>query len=159
MRDHTSLLAWQAAHGVAVESLALCRDHWKPWASAAFGQLQRAALSVQLNIAEGYASGSSPRQQFHYGIAYSSAVETGDILRVLDKVKLVGPQRLAKLRAENVQCQRLLRGLVRRVPTREFASASKHESPCKQEQEPSDRCQIPGESEAGGGQDIQAPGK
>ncbi len=34
------------------------RSHWKPHASALFDQLQRAALSVQCNIAEGYALGS-----------------------------------------------------------------------------------------------------
>jgi four helix bundle protein len=49
---------------------------------SAFAQLQRASLSVQLNIAEGYAFGDSPSFTRHLAIAYGSAVETGELLEV-----------------------------------------------------------------------------
>ena len=52
MRDHTSLHAWQEAHAASVGGIRLCRSSWKPYASALFNQLQRASLSVHLNIAE-----------------------------------------------------------------------------------------------------------
>ena len=50
-------------------------------------QLRRAALSVQLNIAEGFASGRSPRCRQHLRIAYGSAVETTDVLDLLIELK------------------------------------------------------------------------
>jgi len=47
-------------------------------ASALFAQLQRASLSVELNIAEGYSFGPSRTYTRHFGVAYGSAVEGGD---------------------------------------------------------------------------------
>ena len=52
MRDHKSLLAWQEARKVVQAVFEGSRTCWKPYAAAVFAQLQRACLSVQLNIAE-----------------------------------------------------------------------------------------------------------
>src|SRR3990170_7365272 len=82
MRDHTSLRAWQEAHAVTVQVIRLCQTSWKPYAAALFSQLQRSSLSVQLNIAEGYTFGDSPTFTKHLGIAYGSAVETVELLRL-----------------------------------------------------------------------------
>ena len=56
---------------------------WKPQFAAIFGQLQRSSLSVQINIAEGYAFADSPRFCNHLRIAYASAIETGDLLELM----------------------------------------------------------------------------
>jgi len=50
MRDHKSLLAWVEARTVATAVLWLTRTYWTPHATELFRQLQRAALSIQLNI-------------------------------------------------------------------------------------------------------------
>ena len=83
MRDHTSLRAWQEARKISIEVIRLAHSSWKPYAAALFSQLQRASLSIQLNIAEGYTYGDSPTFTKHLGIAYGSAVETGELLRLL----------------------------------------------------------------------------
>src|SRR5687767_696748 len=82
MRDHRSLHAWQEARSVVLGTLEVARSSWKPYASALFSQLQRASLSVQLNIAEGYAYADSPSFTRHLAIAYGSAVETGELLEI-----------------------------------------------------------------------------
>jgi len=82
VRDHRSLHAWQEARGVVLGVISLAYTEWKPYAAAVFSQLQRASLSVQLNIAEGYAFGDSPTFRRHLSIAYGSAVETGELLEV-----------------------------------------------------------------------------
>jgi len=82
VRDHTSLRAWQEAHAVTVGVIQLARTAWQPYAGALFSQLQRSSLSVQLNIAEGYTFGNSPTFTRHIGIAYGSAVETAELLRL-----------------------------------------------------------------------------
>jgi four helix bundle protein len=69
MRDHRSLEAWQEARLVVLGTIQLSRDSWRPDAAALFGQLQRASLSVQLNIAEGYAYANSPSFTRHLAIA------------------------------------------------------------------------------------------
>ena len=82
MRGHTSLEAWKEAHAVSLGVLELSRTSWKPHAAALFSQLQRASLSAELNIAEGYTFGRSPSFTRHLGIAFGSAVETTELLRL-----------------------------------------------------------------------------
>jgi four helix bundle protein len=82
VRDHKSLKAWQEASLVARGVIDLSRVHWKPYGAPVIGQLQRASLSVQLNIAEGFAYGDSPTYTRFLGIAYGSAVETIELLEL-----------------------------------------------------------------------------
>ena len=118
MRDHTSLHAWQEARSTALSVLKVCRDHWVPYGSALFSQLQRAAVSVQLNIAEGYTFGSSPNFTRHLGIAYGSAVETAEILGLLIDAGIVRPECCTQAVTANTRCQRLLLGMLKqRRPT------------------------------------------
>jgi four helix bundle protein len=80
----------------------LARTSWKPYASALFAQLQRASLSVQLNIAEGYSFGESPSFRRYLSIAYGSAVETGELNHLLNR---------------NRRSQRLILGMLKRRKT------------------------------------------
>src|SRR5882724_11064456 len=113
MRDHRSLKAWQEAHAVALSVIGLARTAWKPYASALFFQLQRASLSVQLNISEGYTFGDSPTFTRHLGIAYGSAVETAELLRLLREAGILDPDSVADAEKRNAQCQRLIMGLLK----------------------------------------------
>ncbi len=80
MRDHRSLVAWQVARALVGHVMAITRDYYQPRLASVFSQLQRASLSVQLNIAEGYARQSSRSFRHHLTIAYGSAVETAELL-------------------------------------------------------------------------------
>jgi len=95
----------------------LARSRWKPYASALFSQLQRASLSVQLNIAEGYAFGESPTYTQHLKIAYGSAVETGELLEIALDTNVVPADKATVLLTRNRRSQRLLLGLLRRGGT------------------------------------------
>jgi four helix bundle protein len=114
MRDHKSLHAWQEARGVVLGVIELARTAWKPYAAALFSQLQRASLSVQLNIAEGYAYGASRTFTRHLNIAYGSAVETGELLEIALDVKILTPEIAKYLIQRNRRCQRLLLGMLKR---------------------------------------------
>jgi four helix bundle protein len=113
MRDHRSLEAWQEARVVTTAAFLAARSHWKPYASALFDQLQRAALSVQSNIAEGYALGSR-RFVYHLTVAYGSAVVTTDLLETgLQEGLLPGDVAVEAIRRSK-RCQALLMGLIKR---------------------------------------------
>ena len=114
MLSHTSLEAWKVARQVSCGCFLLARDHWKPWAAALFGQLQRSALSVQLNIAEGWSFNRSPTYTRHLGIAYGSSIETGELLGVARSIEAVPPEALTSLIKDNRRSQRLLVGLLKR---------------------------------------------
>lgn len=90
---------------------------WKPYTSAIFSQLQRASLSVQLNIAEGYAFGASSTYKRHLRIAYGSAVETGELLEIALTANIVPLGKATVLLTRNRRNQRLLLGLLRRKGT------------------------------------------
>jgi four helix bundle protein len=115
MRDHRSLHAWQESRAVVLGIIELARSSWKPYASALFSQLQRASLSVQLNIAEGYAYGRSRSFTRHMTIAYGSAVETGELLEIALDANIVASDVGTNLLHRNRRSQRLLLGLLRRL--------------------------------------------
>jgi four helix bundle protein len=113
MQDHRSLQAWQEARAVVLGTIELARTSWKPYAAALFSQLQRASLSVQLNIAEGYAYADSPSFTRHLTIAYGSAVETGELLQIALDAEIVSLSVGKQLLARNERSQRLLLGLLK----------------------------------------------
>ena len=90
------------------------RTGWRPYAAAVFSQLQRASLSVQLNIAEGYALMSPGRFRYHLRIAYASAVETHELLEILSRNNLLPNELCIDAIARCSRSQRLLMGLIKR---------------------------------------------
>lgn len=114
MQNHRSLLAWKEANAVVHRVLVLSQVSWKPWATAVFGQLQRASLSVQLNISEGYAQRGSRNHVWHLRVAYASAVETGDLLHVLLEAGIATADTMGDAIERNVTTQKLLWGLIRK---------------------------------------------
>jgi four helix bundle protein len=80
-----------------------------------YPKLQRAALSVQLNIAEGYALRTSKRFRNHLDIAYGSAVETAELLELCGDLDLLSTEILASTLGRCRHCQQLLRGLIKHL--------------------------------------------
>ncbi len=119
MTDHKSLEAWKEAHAVTLGVTRASRDHWKPWASAMFSQINRASLSVQLNIAEGWSFGPSPTSTRHFSIAYGSAKETADLLDLIAEVGVLPDMEIEEIRSHSARCIRLLVGLLKKRRPRE----------------------------------------
>ena len=114
MRNHRSLLAWQRARSLTKAVIQLSTVAWKPQFAAIFTQLQRSSLSIQLNIAEGYAFTDSPTLRKHLRIAYGSAIESDDLLELMaendhfEKAEVTVALELCR------EAQRLLFGLMKR---------------------------------------------
>ena len=115
MRDHKSLKAWIEAHRVVNAVFDFCEASWRPQARAAFDQLQRSALSVQLNIAEGYARSHQKQFLYHLEVAYGSAVETTELIELLKLRGLLPDQPALAAIVSSRQCQQLLLGLIKRL--------------------------------------------
>ena len=99
---------------MTVEVIRLSKSSWKPYAAALFNQLQRSSLSVQLNIAEGYTFGDSPTFTRHLGIAYGSAVETGELLRLLLETDVLEEEIVKPLLERTQETEHILLGLLKR---------------------------------------------
>ncbi len=92
----------------------LARTCWKPYAAALISQLQRSALSVELNIAEGYSFGNTRNFTRHLGIAYGSAVETAELLRIGMEARVLPVSQAALLLNHADSTRFLLLGLLKR---------------------------------------------
>ncbi|HKU61169.1 MAG TPA: four helix bundle protein, partial [Gemmatimonadales bacterium] len=114
VRDHKSMEAWQEANKVVREVLTLSRVHWKPHGGAIINQLQRASLSVQLNIAEGYAYGDSATYTKFLGIAYGSAVETLELLELAGGAGIFPKEPTTSLMRHAQSSRNLLLALLKR---------------------------------------------
>jgi four helix bundle protein len=68
---------------------------------------------VQLNIAEGYAFGSSKRFRNHLDIAYASSVETAELLELAEELGLSPEGALTESVKRCQRCQGLLLGLIK----------------------------------------------
>jgi hypothetical protein len=55
MTGPEALEAWQVADHLARRLFKISTAAWQPWSGPAWDQARRAALSVSLNIVEGYA--------------------------------------------------------------------------------------------------------
>jgi four helix bundle protein len=129
MQSHKSLIAWKEAKAVTIGVLRMSRTSWKPQFAAIFGQLQRSSVSVQLNIAEGYGFGPSPRMRNHLRIAYASAVETADLLELLAESDLFEAEKANALLARCMRTQKLLTGLLRRYGWVNYSRPSQDANP------------------------------
>jgi four helix bundle protein len=114
MRDHKSLIAWQRARRVVDAVVRASQHHWTPSAGAIISQLQRSALSTQLNIAEGYARNSQRQFRFHLNVAYGSAVETIELLELLQDHALLPQDLVQRALTDAIDTRGLLLGLLRR---------------------------------------------
>jgi four helix bundle protein len=131
MRDHTSLIAWQEARAVSLAAIELSRTFWRTSVGHVFSQLLRASLSVQVNIAEGYAFTETPSFQRHLRIAYGSAVESADLLCMLIESKSVTHTAVEPVLARCRRSQQLLMGLMRRGKGRSSSAELEERSAAK----------------------------
>jgi four helix bundle protein len=82
MYAYQRLEAWKQAHSALMLTLRATDSAYHPRSRALFDQLKRAAISVEANIAEGYALGTVPLYKRHIRIALGSAAESECLVRV-----------------------------------------------------------------------------
>lgn len=75
MRKYRSLDAWKRARETSLLVLRVTDDAYYPRALPLFTQLRRAAVSVEANLVEGYALGTTSQFRRHLRIAIGSAAE------------------------------------------------------------------------------------
>ena len=114
MRKYRSLVAWQRARELSLLALR-ATEAAKHRRSIVLDQLARAALSVELNIVEGYALGTRAQFRRHLRIAVGSAAEAEcaiDIARILEWLPADVTGQLDRLVDETLAC---LHGLLRHL--------------------------------------------
>ena len=86
--------------------------------AAAKDQLDRAATSIPLNIAEGNGKFSAKDRARFFEIARGSALECAACLDVLVARKLVGPEQIIPAKEQLVRIVNMLMGMLKRFSSR-----------------------------------------
>ena len=112
------LEAWREAKGLAVEIYSLGRE--KPLATD-FGlrdQIQRAAVSIMSNVAEGYERMHVPEKRQFYNVARASCGELRSQLHLLREVGFISDPQFELLVEHSNRVGRLTSGLLRSLDRR-----------------------------------------
>jgi four helix bundle protein len=111
--SYKSLRAWQSAHELCIGTLEAVDDSYQPRAQAVFMQLRRAVVSVEANIVEGYALGTTALFRRHLRIALGSAAEAECLLRIAGERGYLSEESTNSLQILMDRSIRSLFGLIR----------------------------------------------
>ena len=116
MHDFRRLHVWQLSRELAVSLDAVSRRFPKSDRGVVAGQLRRAALSIPSNIAEGCGKSSRKETLRFLQIASGSAHETENHLVIAADLGYISTSVLTELGGQLTSVQRMLAGLMRRIP-------------------------------------------
>lgn len=117
-QNFRSLKVWQLGMQLAEEIYHLSRQFPKHETYGLGSQMQRAAVSVPANIAEGHAIGSTKDFARFLGIAQGSLAELETHLMLAERIKYANPVEITRILNQCTEEARMLRSLRSRVRTR-----------------------------------------
>ncbi len=115
MNKYRSLVAWQRAREITILVMRSTDAAFHPRATVLFDQLRRAALSIELNIVEGYALATRPQFIRHLRISIGSAAEAQCASEIVAELKYLGKEIIDKLNRLLDEVLGCLFGLLRRL--------------------------------------------
>ena len=116
MHDFRRLQVWQQSRELAVELDAIVRKFPRSDGGVVGGQLHRAALSIPANIAEGCGKSSRKETLRFLQIGCGSATETENHVLLAGDLKYIEPRECENLLGKVKSIQRMLKGLMAKLP-------------------------------------------
>jgi four helix bundle protein len=113
IRSYRELEVWQKAMDLVVDCYNIANQFPKSEAYGLTSQLQRAAVSVPANIAEG--QGRSHTKEFlnHLSMSYGSLMELETHLQIATRLGYIDDSSLKALLEKSAEIGRMLNGLIR----------------------------------------------
>ena len=112
------LIAWQVSHKLAVEIYKATENFPKHQQFGLTNQLQRAAVSVASNIAEGFARKSSNDQAHFLYMALGSVNEIQSQLLIAKDLGYITKSDFKTLDQNSIQASKLVNGLIKSCKNR-----------------------------------------
>jgi four helix bundle protein len=111
IKSFTDLIAWQKSHILVLEVVKACKSlHSYDFVRM---QIERAALSITSNIAEGFGRQSTKDKKHFYVMARGSAYEVQNQLLVLRDTSQITKKDFENLEGHSLESIKLLHGLIR----------------------------------------------
>jgi four helix bundle protein len=118
IRSHRDLRVWQRAIDVVEHSYRLTDRFPRREVYGLSSQLQRAAVSIPANIAEGHGRKSTGAYLHHLSIAYGSLSELETHIEIAQRLKYVDWNDLEDLPGILEETRRMLAALIRSLESR-----------------------------------------
>jgi four helix bundle protein len=118
MNSYRELKVWQLGMQLAKDVYLLTQQFPKHEIYGLSSQVQRAAVSIPANLAEGHAKDSTKEFLRHISIAQGSLAETETHLLLAESLNYVKPDSVASILDKCSEERRMLSGLRRRLKTR-----------------------------------------
>ncbi len=109
--SYRDLLVWQRAMDLAIECYELTKRFPRSETYGLISQLQRAAVSVPSNIAEGRARQHSGESLHHISIAYGSLAEVETLTLMAARLKYISDSQAEEVLQKTAEIGRMLNGL------------------------------------------------
>jgi four helix bundle protein len=110
-KGYQDLEVWQKAMDLVVMCYEATRDFPKSEVYGLASQLQRAAVSIPANIAEGRERKHSKEFVQHLSIAYSSLAELETHIQIAQRLGYIGPDKTKPLLEITAEIGRMVNGL------------------------------------------------
>jgi four helix bundle protein len=112
IRVFTDLVTWKEAHVLALFTYSLTKKFPKSEAFGLITQMQRAAVSITSNIAEGFGRRTFKDKCHFYYLSRGSLTELHNQLILSKDLSYISPNEYSKATELVEKCSRLLRGLI-----------------------------------------------
>ena len=124
VRSYRDLLVWQKAVDLVADCYGLTKQLPKSETYGLAGQIQRAAVSVPANIAEGH--GREPIGDYlrHLSIANGSLMELETHILIAQRLRYVAPADAERLLDQCGELSRMLSGLTKRLRAKTLAPST-----------------------------------
>ncbi len=117
IKSFTDLIAWQESHKLVLEIYKICKTFPNEERFGLISQIQRAAISITSNIAEGFARKSSKEKVNFYYIALGSLTEVQNQIITAKDLGYIHLLVFNKLSLDTINSQKLINGLIKSAKT------------------------------------------
>jgi len=118
LKSYRDLKVWQRSMDLVVNCYQLTKTFPKCEIYGLTSQLQRAAVSIPANIAEGRACRHSKELLYHLSIAHGSLAEVETHIQIAERLNYINSDEVFRMLDETAEIGRMLNGLRRSIGRR-----------------------------------------
>lgn len=113
VNDFTDLVTWQKAHKLVLQIYKITIKFPAYEKLALSNQMQRSAVSITSNIAEGFARRSKKEKTQFYYMSLASLSELRNQLIICRDLKYIDPKTFMDLEGQMIEIRKLINGLIK----------------------------------------------
>ena len=118
IQSFTGLKAWQEAHTLVLLIYKISKNFPKQEQFGLSSQIQRAAVSISSNLAEGFSKISPKEKQQFYRIALASLTEVQNQILIARDLQYLELPMFTTIAKQTVQVSKLINGLIKSMQSR-----------------------------------------